>query len=202
LDNQSLYEHIINQSKKECEDIIKSANKEANIKKSEIISKRSEQLKDDLINIENQYKSELTTLSNKASLKKLQEISLHKRNIIDSIFDNLYSNLCNLEGDSLLNFVEQLLLNETLDEEETILVSSKEYDKYRNALISKPGNICDKLNKKHPKTKFILSKVDANITSGFIITKPNYDLSFSFSLILEKEKDRLTDIIIKELFNE
>src|SRR5690606_30139440 len=65
------------------------------------------------------------------------EQALAKQALIDSIFNEIKAYLQSLKGEPLFNYVKQALSKETIQGDEMIKVSKKDYETYRSILSTK-----------------------------------------------------------------
>lgn len=126
-----------------------------------------------------------------------------RQEIVVSLFNDVTLKLAALEGEDLLNFVAHLIAKESVNGDEVMLVSKRNFNKFVSALSSKKdGNNLDLLNAKNAKFNFTLSKEPTHISEGFLLSTKEYDLIFDFSEIVINYQKKHEQRIYNELFKD
>lgn len=127
------------------------------------------------------------------------EKAMAKQKLIEHVFAEIKSYLVNLKGKELFNYVRNSISKESIQGDETIMVSKHDYETYLSILSTKKGDLveCDLLNKELG-TTLKLSKEPARIESGFIVVGKIFDLNFSYAETI----DRLTTAYEKQIYEE
>lgn len=199
----TLFEKIEQKGLKERDDILKSAQVEADAILSEAKASAEAEAKRIIKAAELQSKRELEQKRHAFDLEKRQAILFEQSSQIDVVIDKLRQHLLSLEGDALLNYSVGLIKKETLSGQ-TLRVSKKDYDKYLKAFSTeKKADVVtlDKLNKALGKDYNLkLEKTPANITDGFLVLGETYDLNFSIEPFLKTLKQQYERQIFEILF--
>lgn len=200
--NQTIYEKINSKGKLEVDKI--NIEKEAEIKRlqKEIVEKAKVEANNRVEKAISEANKLLNHKERLVDLEKRQALLTSKQEILDSIFNEVLEKLNNLEGKELLNYVTNLIKNESDFGEQVIYVSSKNYDKYLKSLsTNKKADLVelDLLNKTL-NANFKLSNEAVSISEGFLITGKNFDLNFTFKDIVENFRKTREKTIADEIF--
>lgn len=197
----TLYEQIKLKGQKEAEAIVEQGKVEANALYQKMISDSRTHFE---VSNEKAEKKSKATIDSKEQMNRRalrDENALAKQALISGVFEEIKTYLENLKGKDLFNYVKSALQKETIEGNEHIQVSKKDYETYRSILASTTGDLVDAdlLNKElGAKAHLKLSKQPANIESGFIVVGKIFDLNFSY----EETIQRLTTKYEKEIYEE
>lgn len=187
MDKESIINKIISEANQEAESIVDEAKKEIDKK-----------VKEDLELIKD-YKQKKIKEANKqaiqikeneisnAELKARNMILEQKEKILRDTNKKIKERLYNLDGDKYVNFIMQILKNSKLLDIEgaEIILPEKQREKIIKVLDGK-FKICDEVG---------------DFSGGFIVKKDNIEYNYVFNTILDLEKEKFDNIIVKVLFN-
>lgn len=126
---------------------------------------------------------------------KLQQKNLvlkTKRKIIDNVFEKAYQEICEMDDENYLSILIKLIERYSENKDEVILLSSKDYSKFKDILRKK-------LEEKKYKFKNILSS--DKFDKGVIIynEEKKIETNLSFESIMKRKKESLENHIGKIL---
>ncbi len=116
------------------------------------------------------------------------ENAMAKQKLIETVFNEVKAYLFNLKGKELFSYVKHAIEQESLEGNETIRVSKKDYETYQSILSTQKGDLvdCDLLNRAlGSKFSLKLSKEPADLDSGFLVVGKTFDLNFSYEETIE-----------------
>ncbi|MFN3411563.1 MAG: V-type ATP synthase subunit E [Exilispira sp.] len=127
-----------------------------------------------------------------AKLQQKNLILKKKRKIIDDVFERAYQEICNMDDENYLSILIELIERYSENKDEVILLSSKDYLKFKDVLRKK-------LEEKKLKFKNILSS--DKFDKGVIIynEEKKIETNLSFESIMKRKKERLENHIGKIL---
>jgi len=185
---ETLFEKIKQKGIQEAEAIKEEGRKQGFAHYEKLINDAKNQFNDALNKAKEKQKMTIAAKELSTSRALRNEQALAKQALIDNIFKEIKAYLQSLKGEPLFNYVKQALSKETIQGDETIKVSKKDYETYRSILSTKTGDLveCDLLNKAlGSKFNLKLSKEPVDIESGFMVIGSYFDLNFSYEETLE-----------------
>ncbi len=166
---------------KQCEAILAKGREEADNAARDISSKAQQKAA--------QMKAASTS---RAQLEQRNALLKRRRKEIDITFNAIYDYLINLDGETYFNIIYKLA-SKLNGKDGVILMNLKDLQRLPKdfeAQLAKNG------------IKAIVSKAPVDITGGFILKCGDIEENMSFSAILADKRDKIEDLINRELFAE
>lgn len=178
-DSEEVVREIINEAEGKCAEI----NAQAEIQAEKAAKSVSENTKLKVKQIENASKS-------RCELEIRNSILRQRRIEIDKTFDELLNYLLSLNDAEYFSYIYKLA--ESLDVDQGVVYLN---EKDLNRL---PGDFSD--NFKKSGINITIDKTPVDINGGFILKNGNIEENMAFDSIIMSKRDKLEDIISRELF--
>ncbi len=178
---------ILDNAKKESDSILFTAKENAELKLKEAKQQIDAASRSEIDAFDQQLQETLTSLKQTYQRELKLEVEKVKQQVIESLFDQVFTFLKGLKGKELLDFVASKIKMEKTSGNEVIKVSKKDYPVYLSALSTQKGALvdCDLLNSALGKASFKLSNEPEDIDGGFLLVGDVYDLNFSLASFVE-----------------
>lgn len=134
---ETLFEKIKQKGIQEAEAIKEEGRKQGFAHYEKLINDAKKQFNDALNKAKEKQKMTIAAKELSTSRALRDEQALAKQALIDSIFNEIKAYLQSLKGEPLFNYVKQALSKETIQGDEAIKVSKKDYETYRSILSTK-----------------------------------------------------------------
>lgn len=187
MDKETIVNKIISEANQEAESIVDEAKKEIDKKVKEgldfIKDYKQKKLKE-------ANKQAVQIKENEISNAELQARNMileQKQKMINDTNKKIKERLYNLDGDEYVNFIMQILKQSKLLDIQgaEIILPEKQKEKITKALDG----------------KFKISNEIGDFSGGFILKKDNVEYNYVFDTILDLEKEKFDNIIVKVLFD-
>jgi len=175
--------YIIENAKKEAEQLIKTAEEqfrnETVSAKLSLEKKYQEMLQADEEHLREDMKRLLGKLKSDCKMELLEV----KNKVIDSVLESAISRIQSLPDDEYLALIGKWLAKATDNLEGELFVSVADLKRI-------PSNFIDDLNRSR-KAKVCLSKIAVDVKGGFILKTRNYEIDYSLDTIVENLRTAL-----------
>jgi vacuolar-type H+-ATPase subunit E/Vma4 len=203
---KTIYEKIENKALKDAEEIIKIGRERARHVEERIISQAKATIEKNLEKVREKGREYLKTKTTELEQQAWQQVLSAKKELINSVFQTALERLNALNDDVLGGLVRKLILSESLKGDETILVNSRDYERYlrlfsdgktegEDVVLSKLNSVLG------PDFRLRLGKKPANISGGFLVFGETFDIDMSFETLLRGLQEEHETEIARILFS-
>ncbi|HEY8395668.1 MAG TPA: V-type ATP synthase subunit E [Bacilli bacterium] len=204
---KTIYEKIEIKASKDAEEIIRAGQEKAKQIEERIISEAKDTIEKNLNKVRKRGEEFIKTKTTELEQKAKQKTLALKKELIKAVVSEAAERLNSLSDERLVELVKKLVLSENLKGDETILVNSRDYERYLRLFSENRKDedglvILEKLNRELGKEKFRLrlAKESANISGGFIVVGKTFDVDLSFETILNSLQEKHETEIAQILF--
>ena len=194
---KTIYEKIEEKGRLEALEIIEEAKNKAALyleqEEHDALLKQEKQLESAKVRNEDLIKTNKTSSMQIARQKTLAV----KKELIHETFLKALEELKNLDDNKLKEYVINKISDTKLIGDEVVKVNQKDYSRYQKLF----GESLDEINKKF-NYHLSLSKECVDISGGFIIINPSFDIDYSFDATIKMLEDELETFVAGILFKE
>lgn len=177
---------IADQARRDAQDILESASKEANLKIAEIKKTAdSEGLE--------VYRRMMAV----AGLEGRKEILRTKQELIDTVFKKAMEGICRLPDDEYQKLLEKMAIEAFSAGSGEIMLSASDRNRIDGNFI---GNINAKLKELGIEGSLILSGDTINTAGGFVIRLGDMEINSTFEILFDMLRTELQNDVVKILF--
>ena len=176
----------IERSKKEADNIIQSAQEDAEKKKRDILEKAARVAED-------KRKRTIAIAELEGRKKKLQA----RQEVLEEVFEKTMAALNTMPAEQYEEILADMIISSVRTGAEEIVFSEKDRGRLGEAFLQK---INGQLTAEGRTGSLTLSKVSANFNGGFILKSGNVEVNQSFEAVLKMKRDEMEALAIKVLF--